>query len=282
MKKKNVKKSNLFSIGEVAHLFHLSVSSLRHYEDVGILAPEEIDPETNYRYYSTRQFEVLNTIRYLRALDMPLGEIADFLQNRDVDHIEEKLLHQKEAVIQKQLELKRIEKKIDHRLHQLQDARASILDTVQVVQVPQSRIILMENSLKIHSFLDMEAPIRELLQADAEAVVFLGKVGVGISAAHLEESCFDRYDSIFLILDEEDHYTGDTFVLPETSCARIRFCGSHSEAPAQYRKLLQYIREHHLKIDGPSREITLIDYGITNDTDKFVTEISIPVISSFR
>ena len=29
--------------------------------------------------------------------------------------------------------------------------------------------------------------------------------------------------------------------------------------------------------DGFSREITLIDYGLTNDTEKFVTEITIPV-----
>lgn len=32
-----------------------------------------------------------------------------------------------------------------------------------------------------------------------------------------------------------------------------------------------------LKIVGSSREITMIDYGLTNDTEKFVTEITIPV-----
>ena len=32
-----------------------------------------------------------------------------------------------------------------------------------------------------------------------------------------------------------------------------------------------------LQIVGFSREVTLIDYGITNDTEKFVTEICIPV-----
>ena len=91
----------LFQIGDVAKLFHLSVSSLRHYENIGLLMPESVDPDTGYRYYSTRQFEALNTIRYLRALDMPLAEIADFLQNRDVDRIEEKLRQQKEAVVPK-------------------------------------------------------------------------------------------------------------------------------------------------------------------------------------
>lgn len=66
----------LFSIGEMAKIFHLSVSSLRHYEALGLVTPEYVDPSMNYRYYSVRQFEPLNTIRYLRALDMPLREIA--------------------------------------------------------------------------------------------------------------------------------------------------------------------------------------------------------------
>lgn len=103
---------NLFRIGDVAKLFHVSVSSLRHYEKLGLLSPEHIDSDTGYRYYSTRQFEVLNMLRYLRVLDMPLPEISEFLHNRDIDVIEEKLKQQKEAVIQKQLELKRIEKKL--------------------------------------------------------------------------------------------------------------------------------------------------------------------------
>ena len=46
-------------------------------------------------------FEVLNTIRYLRALDMPLTEIEDFLKNRDISKIEE-LVQQKKIVLEKQ------------------------------------------------------------------------------------------------------------------------------------------------------------------------------------
>ena len=70
----------LFQIGDMAKLFHISVSSLRYYESLGLLTPERVDPDTGYRYYSVRQFEVLNTIRYLRELDMPLPEISDFLK----------------------------------------------------------------------------------------------------------------------------------------------------------------------------------------------------------
>lgn len=72
-------RKELFQIGDVAKMFHISVGTLRHYEKFGLLQPEYIDSETGYRYYSTRQFECLNTIRYLRVLDMPLPQIKDFL-----------------------------------------------------------------------------------------------------------------------------------------------------------------------------------------------------------
>ena len=270
-------KKELFPIGEVSKLFHISVSSLRHYESIGLLTPKYISPDSGYRYYGTEQFEILNTIRYLRVLDMPLSEIEDFLKNRDIDRIKEKLLQQKQQVLKKQQELKRIEQKIDHRLSWLSDAQNTPLDTISAATLPPCRIVWMEDPLKIDGSLDMEAPIRRLDQSGAEAVVFLGKVGLGISVEHLKNSETNRYDGIFLILDREDIYTGKTLSLPETLCVRLRFQGSHKEAPAQYKKLLNYIKNHRMQIAGFSREVTLIDCGITNDTEKFVTEICIPV-----
>ena len=117
-----MKNSELFQIGEVSRLFHISVSILRHYDRIGLLKPEYTDPDTGYRYYSTRQFECLNTIRYLRALDMPLEQISTFLQNRDPDTIHNLLIKQKEEVSRRRQELLLIERKIDNRLSQIDDA----------------------------------------------------------------------------------------------------------------------------------------------------------------
>lgn len=273
-------KQKLFSIGEAAKLFHLSISSLRHYEKLGLLLPEYTDPESGYRYYSAKQFEVLNSIRYLRALNMPLKEIADFLGNRDVVRMEEKLLLQKQTVIAKQQELKRIERKINNRLQMLADAQNSVFDMVQIIRKAQCRLVWVEEKLRIRSFLDMEAPIRKLDCGQTDGLIFLGKVGVGISPKNLREKRFEDYGAIFLILDEEDFFEGETELAEETLCVSIRFHGSHTEAPAQYQKLLSYIAEHNLEISGFSREITMIDYGLTNDTEKFVTEISIPIKSA--
>ena len=47
----------LFTIGEMAKLFGVNIRTLRYYDEIGILCPETTDPDSGYRYYSTRQFE---------------------------------------------------------------------------------------------------------------------------------------------------------------------------------------------------------------------------------
>ena len=272
-----MERKELFQIGDVAKLFHISVSSLRHYEKTGLLQPEYIDSETGYRYYSTRQFECLNTIRYLRVLDMPLPQIADFLKNRDVNKIRQLLRQQKETVIRRQKDFQIIEKKIENRLKQLDDALSSKLDTVQITQTQARRIAWIRNNLSINSYLDLETSIRELESRQKKAVVFIGKVGVGIAKEQLQKKHYSRYDMVFLILDKEDTYNGDTEELPAETCVSVRFCGSHIEAPTYYKKLDDFISDHNMIIAGSSKEITMIDYGITNDTSQFVTEIQIPI-----
>ena len=267
----------LFSIGQVAKLFGVSVGTLRHYEAAGLLTPQSVDPQTGYRWYSTRQFEVLNTIRYLRALDMPLAQIALFLQNRDTQRMEEALRAQKAIISGKRRELEAIERKIDHRLERLEAAREAPLDQVELVLHPPCRLAGMGRSLTPRGYLDLEEPIRQLEAGQKTPVVFLGKVGLGISPQRLLAGQVEGYDRIFLLLDEEDDYQGAVERLPAQLCAAVRFRGSHKEAPASYRRLLRYIRQRRLAIAGFSREITLVDDGLTSDPNKFVTEIHIPV-----
>ena len=64
-----MEKQELFRIGEIARMFSISVGSLRHYEKLGLIRPEYTDPDSGYRYYGVQQFERLNTIRYLRAIE---------------------------------------------------------------------------------------------------------------------------------------------------------------------------------------------------------------------
>lgn len=270
--------NELFLIGDVARMFHISVGILRYYDKTGLLHPEYTDPETGYRYYSTRQFECLNTIRYLRALDMPLEEIGDFLGNRDTGKIREMLLKQKESLRQRQEELRIIERKIDNRLAQITDALHSEFNQIRLAEKPARRIAFMKKKLKPENYLDLEQSIRLLDQSEKDSVIFLGKVGVGIVAENLQKRQFDQYDMVFVLLDEEDSFRGNTTILPEETCVTVRFQGEHRQAASYYELLLDYIKQNQLFITGFSREITMIDYGLTNDTSQFVTEIQIPVL----
>lgn len=276
MRGRSLDKENLFSIGEVARMVDLSVGTLRHYETLGLVQPEYVDPDTGYRYYSVRQFEPLNTVRYLRMLDMPLPAIGDFLKNRDVGNIEQKLLRQKAEIEKKRRELEIIERKIDNRLSMLADAKSVPLDVIEEKTLPPCRLVWVEKPLELDDALNMELPIRGLDGSRRDTAVFLGKVGVGISKENLLEGKYDKYDCIFLILDEDEAGDG-VREKPETKCVTLRYCGSHREAAAQYRKLAGYMRSHGLYPSDFSREVTMIDYGITSDPEQFVTQISIPV-----
>lgn len=270
-------KSKLYSIGEVSKLFHISVSSLRHYENIGLMKPKYISPESGYRYYGLEQFEILNNLKYLRTLDMSLDDISSFMNNRDIDVIEDKLRQQKEIVTDKISELERIERKIEHRLKWLDDLRNIKLDVIEIVSLPKTRIVWRDNRLNINEFVDMEEPIREFDKLSGESVVFLGKVGLGIMPNNLRKGNVACYDGIFLFLDDEDIYNGETTVLPSTKAVKLRFRGYHADAKPHYLKLLNFINENNLTITDFSRETSLIDYGLTDNKDNFVTEICIPV-----
>ena len=71
----------VYRIGTVARLAQVSVRTLRHYDDVGLLHPTRVDPDTGYRWYGPEQLARLHRILALRDLGVPLGEIAELLGN---------------------------------------------------------------------------------------------------------------------------------------------------------------------------------------------------------
>ena len=270
-------KKDLYQIGEVARLFHLSISLLRHYDKTGLVTPEYTDPDTGYRYYSLRQFECLNTIRYLRALDMPLEEIADFLHNRDTGRIQELLSKQLVQVHKKQQELAVIEHQIKNRLNQIQGALSAHPGEIFLEKKAPLKLACMKKQLNPENYLDLEYSIREMEQGNSPASIFLGKVGVGLFYESLKAHRFKPYDFVFIILEEDDPIKGQVIHIPESTWAIVRFHGSHEQAPGFFEKLLAYFKDEGFAPESFALEMTLIDYGLTHDQSQFITEIQIPL-----
>ncbi|HJQ06611.1 MAG TPA: MerR family transcriptional regulator [Nocardioides sp.] len=75
--------TELLSIGDFSRMTFLSVKALRHYHDVGLLAPARVDDHSGYRYYGTDQVAQAQLIRRLRALDMPVEDVRTVLTAPD-------------------------------------------------------------------------------------------------------------------------------------------------------------------------------------------------------
>jgi DNA-binding transcriptional MerR regulator len=73
----------MFRIGEFSKLTQVSIRMLRHYDEMGLLKPAEIDTFTGYRMYSVEQIPPLNKIIYLRDSGFHIAEIAEILKNNE-------------------------------------------------------------------------------------------------------------------------------------------------------------------------------------------------------
>src|ERR1700739_4420256 len=73
------------TIGDFSRATHLSVKTLRHYHEAGLLEPREVDPDTGYRYYSEEQIPAAQVIRRLRGLQMPVAGVKAVLTAPDSD-----------------------------------------------------------------------------------------------------------------------------------------------------------------------------------------------------
>jgi DNA-binding transcriptional MerR regulator len=74
----------MLMIGKFAQLSGLSVGTLRHYDEVGLLLPVSVDPLTGYRWYRRDQLRRAWQIRVLRWIDLPIEEIRQVIDSSDV------------------------------------------------------------------------------------------------------------------------------------------------------------------------------------------------------
>jgi DNA-binding transcriptional MerR regulator len=76
-----VERDELITIGRFALLCGVSVHALRHYDEVGLLVPAQIDPASGYRRYLRTQIHDARLIRALRWMDLPIEDIRRILDD---------------------------------------------------------------------------------------------------------------------------------------------------------------------------------------------------------
>ena len=76
-----MRQKSKLKIGEFSKMMQVTVKTLRHYEQRGLLLPNEVDEWTGYRYYSIAQMQRLNTIRGLQRQGFTLEEVKELLED---------------------------------------------------------------------------------------------------------------------------------------------------------------------------------------------------------
>ncbi|WP_207400747.1 MerR family transcriptional regulator [Actinomadura roseirufa] len=248
---------------------------LRHYHQIGLLEPAEIDPHTGYRRYTAEQIPSAQVIRRFRDLNMPLEEIQAVLVAPDPRTRNERI----------SIHLRRLEEE----LGRTQNAVASLRDLLapspqaaegielrSVPPVPAAAITEVVNTKD--SPIWLQGALGELY-ATLEAQDVLADVPAGGIFAD-EIFTHDRGEvTIFVPCADPLRPMGrvTSQVIPATELAVITHAGSADSSDRSYGTLAAYVARHALAVDGPIREYYVVGRRDTTDTSRWRTEIGWPV-----
>lgn len=267
---------DLFTIGEISKIFGINPKTLRYYDEIHLFKPIFTDSITGYRYYSSDQFEQLNTINYLKVLEMPLKDIKKHLDNRSINYINELLKKQKLLTEQRINSLLAVQKKIDLRINFLDSLKDIKLDKIEEISFQARSVYYLKTDIK-NNF-DIELSIKKLEKLEnINNGVFIGKVGLSLNKENIINENFDNYNGIFILIEDDEVKNPNTKTFEKGIYVTLSFRGTHKEAPLHYKTLLEYIKLMNYKIIGDSFERTLIDFALTDDISEYITEIQIPI-----
>ena len=262
----------LYKIGMFAAMNHITVKTLRFYEEQGLLMPALIHPDTGYRYYTLSQMAVLHQITALKQAGFTLEEIAHIHTGADEEAV---LLKKKAELLAKIADLTRQIAVVDGYLSkQKNDLSAPVL----IKTIPETTVAFMRIRLESYDCLFDRMPEMGKLMEKA-----------GCECA-LPEYCFTAYpeagykdadiladicESVVAAKKE----TGDLRfkTLPEIQAACMFHKGSYRSFSESYETVLRYIEENGYEIAGEIRESYIDGVWNKDDERQWLSEIQVPV-----
>lgn len=205
------------SIGKMAELNHVSVPTLRLYDEIGLLKPYYVDPKTGYRYYDICQNARLDIIIYMKELGMNLSEISSALENGDLLLIEQILMKKNEQIHAQIRELKLRHNAVERAMNAIERYRKSPAPGTTVLEYIDRRFVLglpcTENFYEsdIRSYEKAITALREFLKQEGLAHIHTYNIGTSIEGRNFCGGQFSA-DRIFAFVDEQ---VRDTLTHPE-------------------------------------------------------------------
>lgn len=265
-------KSHLYKIGMFAQMNHITIKTLRFYEEQGLLFPAFVDGENGYRYYTMDQMPVLHRITALKQAGFTLEDIRRLNNISDPAGF---LAKKKEEILSKISDLTMQLAMIDG---YMADSNAFLDAPVLIKTIPAVLAATMQKRIETYDALFGMMPV---MGAEMERL--------DVTCA-LPEYCFTHYleagykDEQILVETcqavterKEDTSLVKFKEFPEIQAACIYHKGSYNDFPRTYAAILKYIEENEYEISGNIRE-KYIDGVWNKETEEdWLSEIQIPV-----
>jgi DNA-binding transcriptional MerR regulator len=267
------------TIGDFSRMTHLSVKTLRHYHQVGLLEPVEISPESGYRYYDTEQVPTAQVIRRFRDLGMPVEQVKAVLDAPD--------LFSRNALISSHLE------RLENELHQTQAAVSSLRSLLEQADTPipvEHRSVPAAQAMAVSETITIAELGRWWSEAFGELDAFLRRRGVrpaGPKGGLYGNELFldERGDAVVYVpVSEPAPSEGRVhpFIVPAAELAIATHAGPHGDIDRTYGALGTYVAQHALGVEGPLRESYLVAEFDTPEAIQWRTEIAWPIFQTAR
>lgn len=279
----------LLKIGDFSQLGQVTVRTLRHYDELGLLSPEHIDRFTGYRYYKLEQLPRLNRILALKDLGFSLEQIADLLEGEFSADQLRKLLKTRQRELEKELRdgMLRLAR-VNARLSQIEQEGAPPDDfEVVIKQTPPIKLLGLRSLIPsvdvVGDYCDTH--LLQLRTWLRESGFPAG--GRTINFYHMNEYREADIDMESAVVLEDDLPEG---VVPPagmeireepavTSMASLTRSMSFIQLPQNVMILLRWVASNGMQFDKPLREIHLFGDPLAVDSrEEHVIELQVPVM----
>jgi len=264
-----------FLIGELAKIYNISTDTLRHYDKIGLLKPEQ-DGSNGYRYYDISSMFKLSRILFLKNLDISLKEIQEYMSNKNTDRLLNMLNKKNNELDFKIQQLQNMKHKVNSKLELLELSKTK-LDKIYIAKLPERRGIFVKT-------IDLEDNY-EIKQVFKQSGNYLkmsswlieGQIYTSLPKKDMEDGIFNQFRYFIEINTYEDETIDQVTILPEQDYACMTVIGPYEELVNHYAKLVNWIESNGYVIDGDSIENNIVDNDYSESAEEFITELQIPI-----
>lgn len=247
--------NNLLSIGKMAEMNHITVATLRLYDEMNLLKPRYIDEMTGYRYYDISQNARLDMIAYMKELGMSLAEIQDVLEKEDITLIETILVQKNEQLYEQMRELKARHNAVERAIASIERYRKSPTKGTISLEYIDRRYTYGQPCTDNFYEKDIVAfekellSLRKTLSDQGFSQVHSYNVGTSITEENFLQEKFIPQDAFIFVNYKDKVNNPDVKVLDSGMFACI-YLDSFDEEIDYAKKLLAFCKERNWLISG--------------------------------